>query len=77
MYAVLIMQTNSLNQMLQLQEEYDSFCHSIQLCLDAYKMLKQEKTVMEKQIHEPEIQMKMIAPCTYHALKENSSYICQ
>ncbi|XP_013908362.1 PREDICTED: centromere protein F [Thamnophis sirtalis] len=54
--------TNSLNQMLQLQEEYDSFCHSIQLCLDAYKMLKQEKTVMEKQIHELETQMKMIDP---------------
>lgn len=65
------MQANSLNQMLQLQEEYDSFCHSIQLCVDAYKMLKQEKAVMEKQIHELETEMKMIAPCMYHALKEN------
>ncbi|XP_070805081.1 centromere protein F [Pituophis catenifer annectens] len=54
--------TNSLKQMLQLQEEYDSFCHSIQLYLDAYKMLKQEKAVMEKQIHELESQMKRIAP---------------
>ncbi|KAG8123265.1 hypothetical protein E2320_018644 [Naja naja] len=53
---------NSLNQMLQLKEEYDSFCHSIQLCLTAYKMLKQEKAAMEKQIYELEIEMKMIAP---------------
>ncbi|KAK9412023.1 centromere protein F [Crotalus adamanteus] len=53
---------NSLNQILQLKEEYDSFCHSVQLCLNAYKILKQEKTVMEKQICELETQMKMIAP---------------
>ncbi|XP_026535833.1 centromere protein F [Notechis scutatus] len=53
---------NSLNQMLQLKEEYDSFCHSIQLCLTDYKMLKQEKAEMEKQIHELETEMKMIAP---------------
>uniref|UniRef100_A0A8C5RWY4 Centromere protein Cenp-F leucine-rich repeat-containing domain-containing protein n=1 Tax=Laticauda laticaudata TaxID=8630 RepID=A0A8C5RWY4_LATLA len=53
---------NSLNQMLQLKEEYDSFCHSIQLCLTAYKMLKQEKAEMEKQIHELETEMKMTAP---------------
>uniref|UniRef100_A0A8C6VQK9 Centromere protein F n=1 Tax=Naja naja TaxID=35670 RepID=A0A8C6VQK9_NAJNA len=59
-YVVLIMQANSLNQMLQLKEEYDSFCHSIQLCLTAYKMLKQEKAAMEKQIYELEIEMKMI-----------------
>ncbi|XP_039192010.1 centromere protein F [Crotalus tigris] len=53
---------NSLNQILQLKEEYDSFCHSVQLCLNAYKILKQEKAVMEKQICELETQMKMIAP---------------
>lgn len=56
------MQANSLNQILQLKEEYDSLCDSIQLCLNTYKMLKQEKAVMEKQICELETQMKMIAP---------------
>ncbi|XP_063174439.1 centromere protein F [Candoia aspera] len=53
---------NSLNQMLQLKEEYDSFCHSLLLWLN-YRMLKQEKAVMEKQIHELETQLKMTAPC--------------
>ncbi|XP_070597285.1 centromere protein F [Erythrolamprus reginae] len=53
---------NSLNQMLQLQEEYESFCHSIRLCLDASQMLKQEKALLEKQILELETEMKMIAP---------------
>ncbi|XP_025025342.1 centromere protein F [Python bivittatus] len=53
---------NSLNQMLQLKEEYDSFCHSFLLWLNAYRMLKQEKAVMEKQIHELETQLKTTAP---------------
>uniref|UniRef100_A0A8C6VTA9 Centromere protein Cenp-F leucine-rich repeat-containing domain-containing protein n=1 Tax=Naja naja TaxID=35670 RepID=A0A8C6VTA9_NAJNA len=60
LYTTWLEYPGGLNQMLQLKEEYDSFCHSIQLCLTAYKMLKQEKAAMEKQIYELEIEMKMI-----------------